>query len=85
MQWVRDRLQEQLLSDPNDKLDALNLLRYMATASVALLLPDTVFSVGDEPDACRLSDDFWISHFFHRANISLEGLPRCRLGSVLRK
>ena len=54
-------------------------------ASVALLLPDTVFAVGDEPDACRLSDDFWISHFFHRANISLEGLPRCRLGSVLSK
>ena len=47
-------------------------------ASVALLLPETVFAVGDEPDACRLSDDFWISHFFHRANISLEGLPNCR-------
>ena len=59
--------------------------RWSATSSVALLLPDTVFAVGDEPDACRLSDDFWISHFFHRANISLEGLPRCRLGSVLSK
>ena len=64
-------------------------LRYLGAwvvpFSVALLLPDTVFAVGDEPDACRLSDDFWISHFFHRANISLEGLPRCRRGSVLRK
>ena len=47
-------------------------------ASIASVLPDAAFAVGDESDACRLSDDFWISHYFHRANVSLKGLPNCR-------
>ena len=29
------------------------------------------------PDACRLSDDYWISHFLTSANVRLEELPSC--------
>ena len=47
-------------------------------ASVASALPEAAYAVGDEPDSCRLSDDYWISHYLRSANVSLEGLPNCR-------
>ena len=47
-------------------------------ASVASALPKAAFAVSDEPDACRLSDDYWLSHFLRAAEVSLEGLPKCR-------
>ena len=44
-------------------------------ASVASALPKAAFAVSDEPDACRLSDDYWLSHFLRAAG-ECKGKPR---------
>lgn len=53
-----------------------------ATGSVSIrasyLRDNLVFRVSRLPDACRLSDDYWISHFLVKAKVTLELLPTCQ-------
>ena len=52
-----------------------------ATGSVSVRaswLPEAAFSVATQPDACRLSDDYWISHHLQRAGVTLAILPNCK-------
>mmetsp|Transcript_10017 Transcript_10017/g.23588 ORF Transcript_10017/g.23588 Transcript_10017/m.23588 type:complete len:145 (+) Transcript_10017:2-436(+) len=51
-----------------------------ATGSVSVrasALPDAAFAIGSMPDACRLSDDYWLSHHLTAAGVSLKLLPEC--------
>lgn len=36
-----------------------------------------VFDVADSPDACRLSDDYWISRFLTKNGVRFNHLPTC--------
>mmetsp|Transcript_156532 Transcript_156532/g.300234 ORF Transcript_156532/g.300234 Transcript_156532/m.300234 type:complete len:361 (-) Transcript_156532:255-1337(-) len=57
-----------------------------ATGSVSIrasaLTDEKVFTVSETPDACRLSDDYWISHFLLAAGVKLELLPTCQFDFV---
>ena len=54
------------------------LLEATGTVSVrASFLPEAAFGVARQPDACRLSDDYWISHYLTAVGVSLSLLPRC--------
>lgn len=56
-----------------------NLLEATGTISVpASAVPHEVFRVKDMPPACRLSDDYWISHNLVKAGVKLENLPKCQ-------
>ena len=51
-----------------------------ATGSISLrasALPESAFDVHRQPDTCRLSDDYWLSHHLAGAGVALELLPRC--------
>jgi hypothetical protein len=52
-----------------------------ATGSVSLrasALPEAAFDIFGQPDACRLSDDYWLSHHLVAAGVALELLPACQ-------
>ena len=54
------------------------ILEAVGTVSVrASFLPDAAFGIGSQPDACRLSDDYWISHHLATAGVELSMLPTC--------
>mmetsp|Transcript_124132 Transcript_124132/g.397004 ORF Transcript_124132/g.397004 Transcript_124132/m.397004 type:complete len:195 (-) Transcript_124132:104-688(-) len=54
------------------------LLEATGTISVfASVVPQTVFQISSLPAACRLSDDYWISHNLLSAGVELDALPRC--------
>lgn len=58
---------------------AESLLEATGTISVpASAVPREVFRIRDMPAACRLSDDFWISHHLAAAGVELAILPRCK-------
>mmetsp|Transcript_158277 Transcript_158277/g.484934 ORF Transcript_158277/g.484934 Transcript_158277/m.484934 type:complete len:314 (+) Transcript_158277:91-1032(+) len=51
-----------------------------ATGSVSVrasALPEEAFGIGGMPDACRLSDDYWLSHYLARAGVKLKTLSEC--------
>ena len=51
-----------------------------ATGSVSVrasFLPEAAFAVSEYPDACRLSDDYWLSHHMARASVRFALLPAC--------
>eukprot|EP00927_Polykrikos_kofoidii_P041809 TRINITY_DN35661_c0_g1_i1.p1 TRINITY_DN35661_c0_g1~~TRINITY_DN35661_c0_g1_i1.p1 ORF type:complete len:364 (+),score=71.06 TRINITY_DN35661_c0_g1_i1:165-1094(+) len=55
-----------------------SLLEGVGSISVrASLVPESVFDVQGMPPACRLSDDYWISHHLAEAGVALDLLPRC--------
>lgn len=55
------------------------VLEATGTISVrASSVPEVVFDVRDMQPACRLSDDYWISHHLVSAGVALELLPRCQ-------
>lgn len=56
------------------------LLEAVGSVSVraSYLTDDMVFSISETPDACLLSDDYWISHFLSKAKVRLELLPTCQ-------
>ena len=52
-----------------------------ATGSISVRaswMPNEAFSIATQPDVCRLSDDFWLSHWLSRAGVKLETLPGCK-------
>merc|ERR1719203_1821705 len=40
-------------------------------------LPEGAFSVAGMPAACRLSDDYWISHHLQSVGVATKLLPTC--------
>eukprot|EP00939_MAST-03C_sp_MAST-3C-sp1_P003847 g3847.t1 len=59
---------------PEDILEATGTISVRASY---LLQDERVFEVANAPDACRLSDDYWVSTFLKRAGVRLELLPTC--------
>lgn len=56
-----------------------DILEATGTISIrASFLPSAAFNIADEPDVCRLSDDYWISHFLHQNGVALALLPGCQ-------
>lgn len=54
------------------------VLEATGTISVpADVVPAAVFRVKKMPDACRFSDDYWISHHLAAAGVKLHLLPNC--------
>lgn len=54
------------------------ILEATGTVSVrASALPAAAFGVVTQPDACRLSDDYWISHHLTGAGVGFATLPAC--------
>jgi len=52
-----------------------------ATGSISIFandVPDDVFGIESKPDVCRLSDDYWISHFLTKNKVDLQVLPNCQ-------
>ena len=59
------------------------MLEATGTVSVrATSLPLAAFAVADSPVACRLSDDYWLSHHMRSAGIALALLPSCQYDFV---
>lgn len=45
----------------------------------AAAVPEAAFKIGDMPDVCKLSDDFYLAHAFKEAGVRLELLDECAI------
>lgn len=60
------------------ELDPLVMLEATGTVSVvASVVPNDMFTVASQPDACKYSDDFWISHHLDKSGVAIRALPGC--------
>jgi len=53
-----------------------------ATGSIsvrAAAVPEAAFNIGDTPDVCKFSDDFYLAHAFNQAGVELELLDECAM------
>jgi len=58
--------------EKEEVLEATGTISVFATA-----VPEAVFRVQQMRDACRFSDDYWVSHHLVAAGVQLQLLPKC--------